>query len=119
MLDLSHLLRAFGSRTAILERGVETTYADLVKLVSTEEAWLEGVGIAAGDRVSLVCDHEGATVARALALLERGCAVMPLPVQLGQEEPRRSTRRDWASHRPTASPSSSPSPSPTDSIASC
>jgi len=45
VLDLESLSREFGSRPAILEAGGETTYADLVKLVSTSAAWLEGVGI--------------------------------------------------------------------------
>ncbi|MBW2414661.1 MAG: acyl--CoA ligase [Deltaproteobacteria bacterium] len=90
MLDLARLSREFGSRPAIIEPDAETTYADLVKLVSTQASWLEGVGMASGDRVSLVCDEDRATVVRALALLECGCAVMPLSAQFGADERRQA-----------------------------
>ena len=101
MLDLESLSREFGSRPAILEAGGETTYADLVKLVSTSAAWLEGVGIGPEDRVSLVCDQDRATVVRALALLERGCAVMPLSPQLGPDERRQAQAAFGAQWRRT------------------
>lgn len=90
MLDLEHLARSFGSSLAILEPQGGTTYAELVEGVGAALSRLGSMGVAAGDRVALVCEQDRATVVRALALLERGCAVLPLGPELGEQERLRS-----------------------------
>jgi long-chain acyl-CoA synthetase len=86
MLDLGFLSREFGSRASIQDPEGVTTYEDLVEQVFATVSWLERLGVEPGERVAVVCDQDRATVVRTLALMERGCTLLPLDPQLGEEE---------------------------------
>lgn len=86
VLDLVRLAREFGPRTAVQDPERATTYAELVEEVFKAVSWLEQLGVEPGERVAVVCDQDRATVVRTLALLERGCTLLPLDPQLGKEE---------------------------------
>lgn len=86
MLDLGQLSRRFGPRAAIMDAEGATTYADLVKQVFATVSRLDGLGVQPDERVALICEQDRATTVHALALMERGCTVLPLDPGLGEEE---------------------------------
>ena len=86
MLDLGFLSREFGPRPAVRDPERATTYTELVRQVLATVAWLDGLGVEPAERVAVVCEQDRATVVRTLALMERGCAVLPLDPELGEEE---------------------------------
>ncbi|MEK0443824.1 MAG: hypothetical protein RL507_677, partial [Actinomycetota bacterium] len=66
------------SATAIISRGVATTYGELTSQVSAIRGALNGLGIARGDRVALLCGNTLEFVVAYFACLGRGIVCVPL-----------------------------------------
>lgn len=78
ILDLDQLEQRFGARDALVSPHGVTTYAQLVERVRERVAELARQGVGRGERVALVCAQEIDVVVSVLALLERGCILLPL-----------------------------------------
>jgi len=78
--------REFGHRTAIVEGTRTITYRDLLNAIGKLSEKLNGLGIAAGQRIAFRCADGIDYVIGALALLETGAAVVPLADSLTEDE---------------------------------
>jgi len=68
----------FGERPVAVSESGSVTYAEFAHRIAGWRAVIEAWGVVAGDRVGLVAEHHIDTVALMLALIDRGCIVMPL-----------------------------------------
>ena len=66
------------SATAILSRGVATTYGELRAKVASMRGALDGLGVGRGDRVALLCGNTLEFVVSYFACLGRGIVCVPL-----------------------------------------
>jgi long-chain acyl-CoA synthetase len=78
--------RELGHRTAIVEGERTITYGDLLNAIGKLSEKLNGLGIAAGQRIAFRCADGIDYVIGALALLETGAAVVPLADSLTEDE---------------------------------
>jgi acyl-CoA synthetase (AMP-forming)/AMP-acid ligase II len=65
-------------RVAFVDRGVATSYGELVAAVARAEAFLEAQGVGRGEVVVVVGDYSPEVVAFLLALARRGCVLVPV-----------------------------------------
>ena len=75
-------------KTAIVYRGVRTTYGALLKQVEETGRTLTACGIQADDRVALRCPDSAAHIVLALALLKTGAVQIPVSFTLPGAEVR-------------------------------
>ena len=75
-------------RTAVIYRGVRTTYGALLKQVDETASMLASRGIQADDRVALRCPDSAAHIVLALALLKIGAVQIPASFTLPGAEVR-------------------------------
>ena len=75
-------------RTAVIYRGVRTTYGALLNQVEETAAVLTSFGIRAGDRVALRCPDSAAHIVLSLALLKTGAVQIPVSFTLPGVEVR-------------------------------
>jgi long-chain acyl-CoA synthetase len=77
--NLAHLIESCEPQvTAVISRGVETTYAELGAAVARLRGGLAGLGIGHGDRVAIVCGNDLPFVLAYLATIGRGAIAVPL-----------------------------------------
>jgi long-chain acyl-CoA synthetase len=81
-MNLAHIIDGHPSgHVAIISRGVETTYGQLRNEVARVRGGLAKLGVAAGDRVALLCGNGACFVETYLAALGLGAVVVPLNPQ--------------------------------------
>lgn len=79
-MSIESMVEAFSKwpeRTALVWRGQEVSYSELADRVSSARALLAKQGIEAARVVSLHGDFTPTTIATLLALIERGCFIVP------------------------------------------
>jgi long-chain acyl-CoA synthetase len=86
IVDLERLAREHAARSAIREARGATSFAELAERVRVRVRALSDRGLRAGSRVALVCPPGGDTAIEALALLELGCALLPLGPRSSEAE---------------------------------
>ena len=81
-MNLAHIIEGHPSdHVAIISRGVETSYGQLVEQVACVRGGLAHLGVSRGDRVALICGNGRYFVETYLAVLGLGAVVVPLNPQ--------------------------------------
>ncbi len=84
---LLDVFRANQVKDAVVWRGRTFSYAGMLDAVSRWKEYLAAEGVAAGSVVSLEADFSPNSIALLLALVERGCVIVPLTPSVEAKKP--------------------------------